>query len=267
MQLNGHDIANRVKYNVITWDYGKDITVTLEDALISFESLRFMLGGAIKYPSAQDSVEIRHTEEYVYGNSGIRIPDGTVIKASAGHPIRLINMTKGLRTQIAYDSTAAENTYTIKDGTVINFKNDAMGQSSSAAPTEGDTIRIFWTEIVTSDTGDSTVEVTISPNTFPGSYRIVGDIYKGTKQDGHTHNHHHLGMAEVELFRRLRDRFKTHEGPWGDGEGSHHSRQHSLRPYLGIGCQSVATNAILQCRKPVKTPAQLNVIPRSGRAE
>lgn len=162
---------------LVTWDYGKEITVTLEDALISFESLRFMLGGAIKYPSAQDSVEIRHTEEYAYGSSGIRIPDGTVIKASAGHPIRLINLTKGLRTQIAYDSTAAENTYTIKDGTVINFKNDAMGQSSSATPAEGDTIRIFWTEIVTSNTGDSTVEVTISPNTFPGSYRIVGDTF------------------------------------------------------------------------------------------
>ena len=29
---------------LISWDYGKEITVTLEDALMSLESLRFMLG-------------------------------------------------------------------------------------------------------------------------------------------------------------------------------------------------------------------------------
>ena len=35
---------------LVQWDYGKEINVTLEDALMSLESLRFMLGGAIKKP-------------------------------------------------------------------------------------------------------------------------------------------------------------------------------------------------------------------------
>ena len=37
---------------LIQWDYGKEITVTLEDALISLESLRLMLGGAIHRPTS-----------------------------------------------------------------------------------------------------------------------------------------------------------------------------------------------------------------------
>ena len=33
---------------LVSWNYGKEINITLTDALISLESLRFMLGGAIK---------------------------------------------------------------------------------------------------------------------------------------------------------------------------------------------------------------------------
>ena len=36
---------------LVMWDYGKEINLTLEDALISLESLRFMMGGAIKHSS------------------------------------------------------------------------------------------------------------------------------------------------------------------------------------------------------------------------
>jgi len=52
---------------LITWDYGKEITLTLEDALMSLESLRFMLGGAIHKPEADRTIIVRHTEEVVCG--------------------------------------------------------------------------------------------------------------------------------------------------------------------------------------------------------
>ncbi|MBO7693725.1 MAG: hypothetical protein J6T10_13985, partial [Methanobrevibacter sp.] len=49
---------------LIQWDYGKEINVTLTDALISLESLRFMLGGAIKKTAtAEAPIIVHHTAE------------------------------------------------------------------------------------------------------------------------------------------------------------------------------------------------------------
>ena len=184
---------------LISWDYGKEITITLEDALISLESLRFMLGGAIHKPSTTDSVIVRHTEEVVAGEGGkLPLPKDHITgntltpTATAGHPIRFINYgggvnstTAGTRTQLVYDSTAASADYTLNGGEVLKFKNDAMGISTATAATEGDHIRIFWEEVVTGDANaDAAVEVTISPDTFPGTYRVVGDTFMRSQKTG-----------------------------------------------------------------------------------
>jgi len=91
---------------LIQWDYGKEINLTLEDALISLESLRFMLGGAIKKPSDKKPVYIHRTAEVVVkpgttdGTIYIPVPtdrDGVQIFPIAypNHPIRLINLGGG----------------------------------------------------------------------------------------------------------------------------------------------------------------------------
>ena len=184
---------------LVQWDYGKEINVTLEDALMSLESLRFMLGGAIKKPkTASDKVIVRHTEEVVVDSSG-EVPapkdhlTGKVLypKATYGHPIKLMNLggginstTAGARTQIvvaevggAEKAMGALNT--------IKFKNPAAGVDSLTDPTPGDHIRIFWEDIVTGETADeSAIEVTISPDTFPGTYRVVGDTLMRSEKAG-----------------------------------------------------------------------------------
>lgn len=176
---------------LITWDYGKEITLTLEDALMSLESLRFMLGGAIHKPEANKPVIVRHTEEVVCGINGVvpkpkdHLTDVEMTPAaSAGHPIRLINLTKGYRTQIVSGSI---------DGTkAIKFKNPKMIAASSSQeeantePTaEGDHIRIFWDEVITTEsTDEQAIEVTISPDTFPGTYKVVGDTFMRSQETG-----------------------------------------------------------------------------------
>ena len=93
---------------LISWDYGKEITLTLEDALISLESLRFMLGGAIHRPKTAsgndsgDKVIVRHTEEVIAGAGGaLPLPVDHITgetltpKATKNHPIRLINYGGG----------------------------------------------------------------------------------------------------------------------------------------------------------------------------
>ena len=179
---------------LISWDYGKEITITLEDALISLESLRFMLGGAIhRGTSASDQVTVRHSEEVVCGNNG-EVPKTKdhftdaeyTISASEAAPVRVINLTTGVRTQLTSGTI---------DGTkVINFVNEAMlgkegneGSETavSVATKKGDRLRIFWTETYqqTSD-ADKAVEVTISPDTFPGTYRVVGDTFMRSEKTG-----------------------------------------------------------------------------------
>ena len=185
---------------LVQWDYGKEINITLEDALMSLESLRFMLGGAIKKPNTAkgDTVIVRHTEEVVVDSSG-KVPapkdhlTGKQLfpKATFGHPIRLINLgggadstTAGTRTQIVVEK-AGDPEKVMTASNTIQFKNPAAGIDELTAPTAGDHIRIFWEDVVAGDTvGESAVEVTISPDTFPGTYRVVGDTFMRSEKTG-----------------------------------------------------------------------------------
>ena len=184
---------------LVQWDYGKEINITLEDALMSLESLRFMLGGAIKAPkTATEKVIVRHTEEVVVDSSG-KVPapkdhlTGTTLypKASYGHPIRLINLgggtnstTAGARTQIAVTEVGGAD-QTMGALNTIKFKNPAAGIDALTDPTPGDHIRIFWEDVVDGTTAnESAVEVTISPDTFPGTYRVVGDTFMRSEKTG-----------------------------------------------------------------------------------
>jgi len=128
---------------LVQWDYGKEINITLEDALMSLESLRFMLGGAIKQPTAEHKVVVRHTDEVVVKEDGY-IPNPVVggvnlyPKASYEHPIKLINLgggsnseSAGTRTQIRPAENAAAITMTGKNA--VTFSNYAAGVSGVAS--------------------------------------------------------------------------------------------------------------------------------------
>lgn len=186
---------------LVQWDYGKEINITLEDALMSLESLRFMLGGAIRKKGTKaEPIVVRHTAEVVAyavtnqeGNTTavvIDAPKGYLPTAIPNHPIKFINLggsdstsvTAGARTQIAVTSGSNAMAAT---GNEIKFKNPAAGITKETAPAAGDHIRIFWEEVLTgtNDTEDA-VEVTISPDTFPGTYRVVGDTYMRSEKTG-----------------------------------------------------------------------------------
>ncbi len=183
---------------LISWDYGKEITVTLEDALMSLESLRFMLGGAIKRPKATGEVIVRHTAEVVVGSDG-KVPapvderfdvaydgeEGPAITATAEHPIRLINLGGGTNSQTAGTRCQITSGTMSKTGNSLTFYNPAAGIESQIAPAVGDHIRIFWEDVLDGDeTKESAVEVTISPDTFPGTYKIVGDTFMRSEKTG-----------------------------------------------------------------------------------
>lgn len=167
---------------LVQWDYGKEINITLEDALMSLESLRFMLGGAIKTPEATAPVVVRHTAEVVCLENGI-LPQPQesgvtlVPKATEGHPIKLINLTTGTRTQLTSG--------TLDGAHAVMFKNPKRIGASTVQSAKNDHIRIFWEEVLENNEGTETaVEVTISPDTFPGTYRVVGDTLIRSEKTG-----------------------------------------------------------------------------------
>lgn len=152
---------------LVMWDYGKEINLTLEDALLSLESARIMLGGKIKTPGVNDEVvTVHYTAEAKADADGAISLDNLVNPstknyfADADKPtkFRFINVTQGYR-------GAGE-------GTVLT----ANGGETAA---EGDIIRLFWTveKKGAEGEGNSAVEITISPDTFPGTYKIVGDTF------------------------------------------------------------------------------------------
>ena len=173
---------------LVQWDYGKEINITLEDALMSLESLRFMLGGAIKQPGKDNAkVVVRHTAEVVCEVGGkVPVPTGiatAAITASEGHPIKLINLTTGTRTQLVYAAGSAAPS--IDGNHAIDFKNPKLIGDQTESSKVGDHIRIFWEEELANNEGNETaVEVTISPDTFPGTYRVVGDTLIRSEKTG-----------------------------------------------------------------------------------
>lgn len=168
--------------SLIMWDYGKEINLTLTDALISMESLRLMMGGAIKEAGTDDKkVTVRHTAlvnivtantlpdsfENDYGTpveSAAKYENGEVKAVAKPTEYKYINLTTGTRGQV----TPAKGSEGEADY--------VAAQTLTAAA--GDQIRIFWDEEREGGKGKAgAVEIVISPNTFPGTYKVYGDTF------------------------------------------------------------------------------------------
>ncbi len=147
---------------LIMWDYNKDINITLEDALISMESLRLMMGGKLNKAASQSKVVIHHTEEAVVAtaNTAPEVYDHlTNQKLTLPTSYRYINLTTGVRGKVAAD-----------------------GETFKGA--EGDHIRFFFDEERDGTEGKEAIEISISPDTYPGTYKVVGETFIRSEATG-----------------------------------------------------------------------------------
>jgi hypothetical protein len=156
---------------LVTWDYGKDINVTLEDAVISWEEMRILMGAKMFTKSDESTghrVIIRKNAEKTFkAGETVEFPkgDGKTVDgknhfpATAPSTYKWVDMTNGAR------GTKADLTTKV------------------TAPEEGTIrIRFFWEEEVTQD--DVATELVISPDKFPGTYRVVGDALIRSEKTG-----------------------------------------------------------------------------------
>lgn len=139
---------------LISWDFGKEITVTLEDALFSMESMALM-HGALSTP----------------GN-GV---GGTVAGLKEeGNDQFFTQTARCLGT--GTDGTDLRNRVTIPEGiedTDIQFYGPQGALTETGAFKEGEWYIAQWKI----KAGENTQVIEISANSFPGTYRLEGTTY------------------------------------------------------------------------------------------
>lgn len=142
---------------LISWDYNKEVNVTLEDALFSAASLRTIMGAGIEVASAEAKTTIDINEELTIDSNG-------KVKLS----------------------------YAPKAGTVVSYldeeigeyvKKDAAAEIEIDADLAGQLIRVFYKAEVDGTNGNA-VTITIDAGKFGGTYRVVGDTIVRSKETG-----------------------------------------------------------------------------------
>lgn len=158
---------------LITWDYGKDITVTLEDALFSPKSLAIMFGDGKVTDASGDELKVVKTAVAKTNSTGkIKEFTADVYNSTAGKNIReAVTITEGTENQ---PDTATGNItilgYTDEDGD--EFKNQT-GLTQNAK------YFVTYEQKVASKK-----EIKVSADTFPGTYYVTGDTYARSDIDG-----------------------------------------------------------------------------------
>ena len=178
---------------LITWDYGKEITVTLEDAVFSAKSLSVMLSTGAVEPAADTTVQktavIRMASTTVANNKVIpatdyvvadiydsnvgskrakvycgasdSAPAGEVLYAGQFNPVALYAENGDV-------INSAFNTAALKSAFATGLASDYLGQKVFMTYTQPVVARI----------------ITVSGDTFPGTYYVQGDTYARSDVSG-----------------------------------------------------------------------------------
>lgn len=133
--------AEEVKYYggyggsvIASWSYNKDVSLTLQDALMSMESLALAFGAQVEEASAQAPIETNLSDVFYLANN---------LPTTNYKWVSLANGNRGSK------------------------------QGATGAPAPADfPVRAFWTNTITQQSKAQTV--VIDAESFPGTYRIVG---------------------------------------------------------------------------------------------
>lgn len=151
---------------LIIWDYGKDINVTLEDALFSAKSMAMMFGNGQVQAYTGENAMIMKTETFIAYKGEA---------ASASLPVAGTSSMGWKHQYIAPDGKAYTKTnpkFYTEEGENITSTNVATEMA------DGKVIFCTYDLVVTGSV------ITISADTFPGTYYITGDTYARNEKSG-----------------------------------------------------------------------------------
>jgi hypothetical protein len=164
---------------LVTWDYGKDITVTLEDALFSAKSLAIMFGNGT----------VGNDKKYITKTSVVRLTADKTLpefftadvydadRGSARKKVFFSNPTNMPSDGVLFSSTKLA----LVSATTADGKERTVSGSTITLTTDdkkGD--KIF----ITYKAPAQVKEVVVSSDSFPGTYYVTGDTYARSDIDG-----------------------------------------------------------------------------------
>lgn len=173
---------------LITWDYGKEITVNIEDALFSPKSMSIMLGNSTVAKATEQ--DIRRTAVLRLDNEG-KLPEYFVAdiydanngasrqKIYIGGSTTPVGMVAFAASGITLGTSVAEEG-TVLDSTLTIAELQAAVASATAPYSAHAGEKIFITYTVKA----TTKTITISGDSFPGTYYVTGDTYARSDIDG-----------------------------------------------------------------------------------
>ena len=155
---------------LISWDYGKEINVTLEDALFSAKSMAIMFGNGKVNPYGGKDAYIMKTESFIATAAVESVINGTAPTGDFGW----------------------DKYFTAPDGKRYEKKNPKFYKADAAFKANSDTELAEPVTAITKDeryfcTYDLKVNgavIEVSADSFPGTYYITGDTYARSEASG-----------------------------------------------------------------------------------
>ena len=171
---------------LITWDYGKEITVTIEDALFSSKSMAIMFGNGTVTDASK---AITRTTVVRFTEAG-KLPDYFVAdvydSTTKGAVRKKVYMANAQSDGVSYTNSGISlKSLTDEKGNNISvdFSKDNDADVSAWTGVEQATLKgqkVF----VTYEVNAITRTITISGDSFPGTYYVVGDTYARSDVNG-----------------------------------------------------------------------------------
>ena len=148
---------------LITWDYNKEVNVTLEDALFSAASLKTIMGAGIDVAKTGNAKKLDVNENLTVNE------DRKVMlsyKPAIGEKIFALDAEAGEYVELTL--TEIDNTVEIAE---------TIGEIGGA-------VQVFYkVEVEGEGTGDA-IEITIGAAQFGGTYKVVGDTIVRSEKTG-----------------------------------------------------------------------------------
>ena len=141
---------------LIIWDYGKEITVTLEDALFSAKSMAIMFGNGQVKTYGGEKAYIMKTEQFT--------ATATTLPTEAS------------------SASGWSNVFTGPDGK--NYKKVNPKFYDAEGKNVADTLKVGERYFCSYDLKATGAVIEISANSFPGTYYAVGDTYARSEVTG-----------------------------------------------------------------------------------
>ena len=173
---------------LITWDYGKEITVNIEDALFSPKSMAIMLGdGTVTKASAQDVDRVA----VLRLDSEGKLPEyftADVYDADAGSARKKVYIGSSTTPQgmIAFASSGVTLKHSVSEtgATLDSSLTIAELQAAHASAVAPYSSHAGEKIFVTYSVKATTKTIVISGDSFPGTYYVTGDTYSRSDVDG-----------------------------------------------------------------------------------